>query len=522
MKFDKAEVVDFGPSPHEGALEKAYLFWPALAYRVTAPQVTPNECDLFQVAIMKLLRAGIMERERIADLLSIHPELVLHIIVNLHQKEFIDDSLRGLTGKGLKELDGEVTMDMEMVTGYVFQDPWGKVWPGFRISLDRCDIKTKDKRGFEITSDKSTIGAPKSHWTEAIYPKGVTLPSLPSSVDILNAINEACDKGDDLGISISPDEKIQKVEYLDETPTPVFLKTIIYFGKSKSQDWFACDPFGRKESPFLRSIIKKVKEGNKQVANFIERFERKFEDCHWEKGKAGRKEFQEMLEVKAKKEVVRRMTEGVSEFTSVRKQLVEMEKKWLEELDTPSNDGERLKEIFKYSRISFEAMLKSWASEYSLKGLLDRLRVETIDPQSGGRDLTPPPPDMLNDLCTMAFIDCGFNPELPKPFRKVRFGDIRSVIGYGNLYKMNPTLVAMALAGQQNESHPIRGTAVGNPRFLYDFLDLTSKDGKIGGHLYEDEITSEMAKECIDMTYELLQQMTGLQPVVEELEIPED
>lgn len=517
MKFDKAEVVDFGPRPHEGTFDKTYLFWPALAYRVTAPQLTPNECDLFQVAIMKLLRTGLMDRERIGSLLGIHPELVLHIIVDLNQKGFLDDTLLGLTGKAIKELDGDVTTNMKMVTGYVFQDPWGKVWPAFRTSLNLCDIKSKEEKGFEITSEQSTIGAPKSYWTEAIYPKGADTPSLPSANEILKAITHARSKGHDLGISIRTDE-IQKVEFLDETPTPVFLKTILYFAKSSKLDWFACDPFGSDPSPFLRSKMREIKKSNKQVAHFIEKFERKFEDFHWEKGKTERKEFQDMLSVKAKKEVERRVTDQISELTTVYKQLVEMEKKWFEEMDTPSEKGERLKEIFKYSRFSFEAILKSWLTDYPLKGLLDRLRVEFINPKSGQRVLKPPQAEMLNDRCKMALIDCGFNSEFPKPFRNVRFGDLVSVINYGSFFKMNPTLVAMALLGQQNESHPIRGTAVGNPRFLYDFLDLTSDDGKIGGHLFEDGITPEMAKECIDMTYKLLQQMTGLHPVVEELE----
>ena len=144
MKFDKAEVVDFDPRPHAGTLEKAYFFWPSLAYRVTAPKVTLNESDLFQVAIMKLLRAGVTETERIGDLLSIHPQLVLHIMVDLEQKGFLEDfSSLGLTEKALNELDGEVTKDTEIVTGYVFQDPWGKVWPAFRTSLDFSDIKNR-------------------------------------------------------------------------------------------------------------------------------------------------------------------------------------------------------------------------------------------------------------------------------------------------------------------------------------------------------------------------------------------
>jgi hypothetical protein len=524
VKFDKAEVVDFSPEPHvghKGTLEKAYLFWPALAYRVTAPQVMTNECDLFQVAIMRLLRAGIRERDRIGDLLSIHPELVLHILVDLHQNGFLDNSLLGLTEKAERELDGEATTDMKMVTGYVFQDPWGKLWLGFQTSLQLCDVLSREKGGFEITSEKSTIGAPLSHRTEAIYPKGADTPSLPGSDEILKAITQARRKGHDLGISISPNE-IQKVEYLDETPTPVFLKTIIYFAKSSRLDWFACDPLGRDESLFLRSRMNEIKEGNKQLSNFIEKFEGRFEKRFFEKGKAGRQEFKEVLADKAKKEVARRMTGRISEFTFVHKELVEMEKSWLDETDAPSEKGEGFKAVFTYSRCAFEEMLRSWASDYSLKGLGDRLKVEAIRPQSGERVWKALPSEMLNDRCKKALIDCGFNPEFPKPFRKVRFGDLNSVIGYDNFYKMNPTLVAMALAGQQNESHPIRLTAVENPEFLDEFLDLTSESGAIGGHAFRKLITPEMAKECIDMTYKLLQQMTGLYPVVEELETMED
>jgi hypothetical protein len=521
VKFDKAEVVDFGARPHEDTLEKAYLFWPALAYRVTAPQVTTNECDLFQVAIMKLLRTGLMDKESIGGLLGIHPELVLHIIVDLIEKGFLDDTPLGLTGKAIEELDGEMTTNMKMVTGYVFQDPRGKAWPAFRTGLDLCDVKSKDEKGFEITAEQSTIGAPKSYWTEAIYPKGADTPSLPSANEILETITHISRKGHDLGIRIKTDE-IQKVEFLDETPTPVFLKTILYFAKSRKLDWFACDPFGSGPSPFLHSRMNEIKEGNKQLSNFIEKFEGKFEKRFFEKGKAGRQEFKEMLAVKAKKEVERRMTGRISEFTFVHKELVEMEKSWLDETDAPSEKGEGFKAVFTYSRCAFEEMLKSWANDYPLKGLGDRLRVEVIRPESGERVWKPLPSEMLNDRCKKGLIDCGFNPEFPKPFRKVRFGDLNSVIGYDNFYKMNPTLVAMALAAQQNESHPIRLTAVENPEFLDDFLDLTSESGTIGGHAFRKLITPEMAKECIDMTYKLLQQMTGLYPVVEELEIPED
>ena len=377
MKFDKAEVVDFDPRPHSGTLEKAYFFWPSLAYRVTAPKVTPNESNLFEVAIMKLLRAGITETERIGDLLSIHSQLVLHILVDLHQRGFLDELYTGLTEKAVNELDGEVTKNTEMVTGYVFQDPWGEVWPAFRTSLDLSDIKNRDRLGINLISEKSTIGAPESFWTEAIYPKGVDTPSLPSASDILKAIIDASRRGDKLGISITPDE-IRKVEYLDETPTPVFIKTIIYFEKSNRLDWFVCDLFGRGESLDLRIKINQVKDENKQLFNFIKKFESKFEELHWEKSKVGRQEFKDMLAEKAKKEVVRKMTKDISNYNFVFQELVEMEKAWLDETDAPSEDGRGFKYVYIRSRCAFEEMLKSWENDFPLKGLIDRLGVETL------------------------------------------------------------------------------------------------------------------------------------------------
>jgi hypothetical protein len=156
---------------------RKYFLWPALMYRVVAPEVRDRELNVFQKAVLGMCRAGTTNVQRIGDRLHIHPDLAALIYLELQERGLLGSN--GLPTEKGRELFEEETLDARrMVTGHVFQDPWsGDLWPRFVEKLDYVELQ-QNPNGFPdlVLGSK---GKPRRERAFMVLPGDLAIPPAP-------------------------------------------------------------------------------------------------------------------------------------------------------------------------------------------------------------------------------------------------------------------------------------------------------------------------------------------------------
>ena len=123
----------FGDKPHGNA--RAVL-WPVWVHRVLYPEVTRAELNLFQRAVLGLIRANVVRSEAIAALTNLHEDLVKLILAQGVSNGWLGAQADVVTDKGLRVLKDEEDAGANLKSGYVFQDALsGELWPRFVAQL---------------------------------------------------------------------------------------------------------------------------------------------------------------------------------------------------------------------------------------------------------------------------------------------------------------------------------------------------------------------------------------------------
>lgn len=116
------------------------LLWPVLVHRVLYPEAKEAQLNLFQRAVLGLIRAQLTQEEAIAELTGLHVNLIKLILAQGVSNGWLTDRARGLTEKGEQLLDGESVEDDNLKAGYLFQDAIsGQFWPRFAEQLDSIE-----------------------------------------------------------------------------------------------------------------------------------------------------------------------------------------------------------------------------------------------------------------------------------------------------------------------------------------------------------------------------------------------
>src|SRR5690349_7463447 len=143
-------VLHFGPRLPKDMRwsERRFVLWPALMYRVVAPEVRDRQLNVLQKTVLGMCRAGVTTVDRIGARLHIHPDLAELVALELHRRGLLGTN--GLpTDKGHELFEVETLEASRMVAGHVFQDPWtGDLWPRFIENLDYVELQQNSNTGF--------------------------------------------------------------------------------------------------------------------------------------------------------------------------------------------------------------------------------------------------------------------------------------------------------------------------------------------------------------------------------------
>lgn len=513
-------VLNFGPRiPREHGRWKGreYILWPAWSYRVVAPRTHDRQLNMFQRAILGLCRIGTRTAKEVGEKLAIHPDLAGFILVELGDLGFLDS--HGIaTDKGLRALSDDAIDSHEMVAGYVFQDPWkGDLWPRFVEQLDYCDLEFEDS-GFPRLL-LGTTGNPKRYNAFMVLPRNLPAMALPSPSSIVTAVRtqnkrlrfadqfaEPDDEWESSDPSLSS-ATVQRVSFIDEKPSPVFLTTYLYLPDSAAAggDWYACDPFGLGASVRLRRRVEGVMQGNNALHTVVSRLVGR--GIH--EGLEDQRQWLDQLRKGAELEVERKLSTTVRDDRVIA-QLVEMEFAHQEaSLLGRECPASKLDDVLRRCLKCLEAVFADICRQYPLGDIWTRVYVDRPNPRKGQRFVQQRDRSLLAAIYRSAALAVGFAEPFPESLLNVTPGQIRSVADYGDHWRLRPTVMACVLAAQRNNNHPLNEVSRNTPDVLTDIDEIAELGGK-AGHAGDSTATLSSTESAVSLTYKIISSLLGL------------
>lgn len=487
--------------------ERAWLLWPAWAYRVVAPRVRRGRLNLLQQAVLGILRAGRLTAAELGFRLGIHAELAEFVVSELQRQRHVDESWK-VTRSGIEQLDQEEEEQEEsqteasLMSGWVFRDPWTEnLWPFIAPSLEHTHTEPGPSGFPEIVL--GTAGNPRRQraWMQH---RGIDRkPVAPDASEILRAAArhwrlERRTGGQKLWMQEEepphrPSLCLSGVSTIEPEPEPVFLVTYLYVPRSGSDgeyDWHACDFFGRGSNPELRKLIVRVAEQDRGLESCIDRILRNTIYGTFDEFRRAAAQYRG----RANQLLERVLTLDIWRH-AVAEPLVEMLAAWLEvaELDDGA-DGGRHRTVLVSCRRVLERLFRQVANKWPLAGVADRLS---------------PEPEINRARLKAAADAVGFD-EVPETLLRVSQGQVRSAAGSGGHWRLGPLVAATLLRAVEDMEHPLRLGAVRAPDLLVR-IDRVAAQAGAAAHDGDGRCFDRNAiKDCVDTTIEITGHLLGL------------
>lgn len=483
--------------------ERAWLLWPAWAFRIVAPEFKRRRINVLQHAVLGILRASRLTADEIGYRLGIHAELAAFVVSELQEQGRVDDAWN-VTRAGVELLDEEQEEAANLVPGWVFRDPWtGKLWPFVATSLEHARTE-RSPDGFPVI-DLGTTGKPWRQRPWMQFPTTDGEPVLPDAREILRAALrhgrlERLAKRLDLWREEDeppPDLsrfKLDRVSTIEPAPVPVFLVTYLYVPRDGSDggiDWHACDFFGRGSNPELRQLIVRVAGQEDGLARALNRvlgctIHGDFDE--FRRATAAR-------EPRAKRMLEHALTLDIQRH-AVAQPLSEMLAAWLEvvELDDAAEMWRR-RNVLTTCRRAFERLFREVAERWPLAGVAERL----------SRD-----GEVNRARFEAAAAAVGLT-EVPDWLLRVTHGQVRAVTEFRDgWWRLQPLVAATLLRAVDEGEHPLRLAAAKAPDLLSRIARVAAQGGEAAHDTDEPRFDLPAIAACVDTTVEVVGVLLGL------------
>lgn len=117
------------------------LLWPVLVHRVIYPEIKKRKINLFQRAVLALLRARVSSINELANLTGLHEDQIRLVMAQCQANNWLAEDGKIVTPDGERLLDEFDEDGTELKSGYVFQDALtGRFWPRFSTSLHELEV----------------------------------------------------------------------------------------------------------------------------------------------------------------------------------------------------------------------------------------------------------------------------------------------------------------------------------------------------------------------------------------------
>jgi hypothetical protein len=248
------------------------ILWPVMVHRVLYPEPRRAQLNLFQRAVLGLIRAGATSQETIANLTGLHPDLIAFIVAQSVGNGWLVSGANELTDKGYKLLDDEEDQAVNLKAGYIFQDAIsGEYWPRLVTRLEQIEAIDPFAQFPEFVSERKTGDTYRPFLARA---EQADLPVLDNEV-LTKAYREyQRDFRSNQQLDGAPEPLkqvcLQGVQHLDESPEPARVLLWVVGDEEGSELWSIKDPFALRENAWwLGTEMTQLLQNNKRLRTFL-------------------------------------------------------------------------------------------------------------------------------------------------------------------------------------------------------------------------------------------------------------
>jgi hypothetical protein len=485
-------VLHFGPRLPAGVRysQRRFLLWPALLYRVVAPEVRPRQVNILQKAVLGMCRAGITFPPRIGEKLRIHADLATLILSELLQMRLIrPDGLPTPAGNEVFEAEA---LDMRAsVTGHVFQDPWsGDLWPRFVQRLDYVELDRRENGFPDLIL--GTKGKPRRERALMCRPLDFSVPPALEVRQILRATHrhkaalrnsdtfEVADEDEHLNLDAG--SVLERISLVDDSPTPVFLSTFIYLAENEhTGDWHACDPFGLGESPTLRRAIERQLAFFPRLRDTVEALVGSSLDAQVEKQRG----WIAVLRAHATSNLERKLTVNARDLPEF-EQLVQLEMASVD-ADFLGDDcpEQRLRDLLGATRRVLESAFRSIAARFPPGDVWRHVYFK----DKNGKDCPVQDQVYVSGVYEARAATLGFKTPLPTALARTRPSHVKAAC-FESGWRLRGAIIAAVMAATDQPNHPLVQAAKRRPELIED-LDRVAVIA--GGAIHAGDGSLELA-----------------------------
>lgn len=225
------------------------ILWPVLVHRVLYPEPRQPELNLFQRAVLGLVRASRCRQEDIAELTGLHPELIALIVAQGISNGWLTSGADELTDKGQRLLDDEEDESTNLKAGFLLQDAiTGDFWPRMVTRLEQVEVIDPQAKFPEFSIERRTGQTFRPFLARA---KKQNLPPLDNDLlarayrDYRQDYRASQQLGD---MQAQSDYvRLQGVQRLDESPDSARVVVWVTGDEEGDDLWLVKDPFGLRE-----------------------------------------------------------------------------------------------------------------------------------------------------------------------------------------------------------------------------------------------------------------------------------
>lgn len=249
------------------------VLWPVQMHRVLYPDAKRPQLNLFQRAVLGLIRTRTTRTETIAELTGLHPSLIVLIIAQGVSNGWLVANADALTPLGERLLNDEELDASSLKSGYLLQDAvTGQFWPRMATELKQIEPKNPLDIYPEFIAERNTG---KSITPFLIVSSRTALPSLnhESLMIAYRNYREDYRANQQLGQSDSLPKQInlQGVQCLDDSPQSARVLVWVTADNDGVDLWSVKDPFGLRENAWwLKDSLQHIIEGD---SNLLKRLE---------------------------------------------------------------------------------------------------------------------------------------------------------------------------------------------------------------------------------------------------------
>jgi len=250
------------------------LLWPVKVWKILYPTQRIIKLNLFQQAILGLIRARCNDINELSELLGLDQQLISFIIEKqlIPNGWIVDDWLTkggSVTFSGQRVLEDALDASEEIRIGYAFQDGITGDWmPRFTEELIEIEASRVDHRG--IPSFQRDLDSGKEDRPFRVHAQSDLPTNLNSLFDAFKKFRTDQNYYRQLNVDLPPQLNTDSLKFIEETGQSMWLWTWVFPENTGANRWLVSDPFSLQSAvSWIRKPLQELLPNNNALALYI-------------------------------------------------------------------------------------------------------------------------------------------------------------------------------------------------------------------------------------------------------------